>query len=147
MTWKPHVTVAAVVPDGERFLLVEERIEGRRVYNQPAGHLEPGESLTDAVVRETAEETGLDFEPGAIVGIYRWTVPQSRRTYLRVAFAGRAVQPAIPRQLDPAIERILWLNRADLGRHRDRLRSPMVLTVVDDYLAGRRYPLEILQDV
>ena len=147
MVWKPHVTVAALAEQDGCFLLVEEEIAGRRVLNQPAGHLEPGESLRAAVVRETLEETGRDFTPRGVVGIYRWANPGSEQTFLRVCFAGEVGERSPGRELDPAIVDTLWLDPASLRAEPERLRSPMVLRCIDDHRAGRHYPLDVLQDL
>jgi len=147
MIWKPHVTVAAVVESGGRFLLVQERINDQSVYNQPAGHLEDGESLVAAVIRETLEETGWHFEPESIIGLYRWQHPGKERTYLRVAFAGRGVRHDAECLLDPEIEEVLWMSAAEMRRQTGSLRSPMVLRTVEDYLAGSRFPLSLLADI
>lgn len=149
MIWKPDVTVAAVVEREGRFLLVEERVRARLVFNQPAGHLEHGESLLQAVVRETAEETGWAFKPEAIVGVYLWhqtpiAVDTRPRSFLRVAFQGSVSHHDTSRPLDMGIERAVWLTRQQLIAQEARLRSPLVMRCVDDYLAGRRYPLELL---
>ena len=143
MRWKPHVTVAAVVEDSGRFLMVEEEVEGRIVYNQPAGHLEQGESLVDAVVRETREETGWHIRPTAVVGIHQWTSPGDR-TFLRVSFAGRALEHDPSRVPDAGIRAVLWLTRMEILRRGAALRSPMVMKCLDDYLAGKHYPLDLL---
>ncbi|MGD8430461.1 MAG: NUDIX hydrolase [Ectothiorhodospiraceae bacterium] len=145
--WKPHVTVAAVVEREGRFLLVEETSSGRVVLNQPAGHLEPGESLSDAVVRETLEEAALDIEPQSLVGIYRWEHPTKPKTFLRVAFAARILRRHPDRELDDGIHRTLWLNPEEIAEQARRLRSPLVQRSVMDYLSGHRYPLELLQEV
>jgi 8-oxo-dGTP pyrophosphatase MutT (NUDIX family) len=147
MIWKPHVTVAAVVESGGRFLLVQERINDQTVYNQPAGHLEDNESLSAAVIRETLEETGWHFEPESIIGLYRWQHPGKEQTYLRVAFAGRGLRHDEERLLDPEIEEVLWMSVAEMRRQTGRLRSPMVLQTVEDYLAGIRFPLSLLSDI
>lgn len=145
--WKPHVTVAAVIERGGRFLLVQERVSGRRVYNQPAGHLEEGESLVTAVIRETLEETGWHFQPQSILGLYRWRPAGRTTTYLRVSFAGKPLRHEPERRLDPEVERTLWLDPQALRRQPEALRSPMVLRSVEDYLAGIAYPLELLADI
>lgn len=147
MIWKPHVTVAAVVEQGGRFLIVEEEADGAIVYNQPAGHLDEGESLTAAVVRETLEETGWRFTPTELVGIYRWKNPTSGITYLRACFTGRCEHHDPERPLDTGILRALWMTRDDLRQVAAQLRSPMVLRCIDDYLAGRRHPLDLLTDL
>ncbi|EAR20930.1 NUDIX hydrolase [Nitrococcus mobilis] len=146
--WKPHVTVAAVVERANRFLMVEETAEGRRVLNQPAGHLEPGESLLEAMVRETREETGWEVEGLALVGIYRWPPhPNHSKTFLRVTFAARALSHNPHQALDKGILGTHWLTRDELTAAVEWLRSPLVLQSATDYLAGRRYPLELFRDL
>jgi 8-oxo-dGTP pyrophosphatase MutT (NUDIX family) len=144
MVWKPDVTVAAVVERDGRFLFVEERAGGRVVLNQPAGHLENGESLLEAVARETLEETGWTFVPRAVVGVYVWQPEQGPRTFLRVAFGGELVAHDPQRPLDQGILRTRWLDREQLEATRPRHRSPLVGRCVDDYLAGVRYPLALV---
>ncbi len=139
------VTVAAVIETGERFLVVEERAAGQIVYNQPAGHLEPGETLVDAVIRETLEETGYRFKPEYLLGIYLWRHPQHDLTLLRIAFTGAATPPAVSPALDEGIIATHWLTRNQLFSHSGRLRSPLVLRCIDDYRAGTRHPLDVLQ--
>ena len=138
------VTVAAIIERDGRFLVVEEVSGGHTVFNQPAGHLEPGESLLDAVVRETVEETGHRFVPGSVVGVYLWQSPEAGTTFLRVTFCGACEAPNGPVELDDGIVAAHWLTRAQLLGRASELRSPMVLRCIDDYLAGRRYPLECL---
>lgn len=145
MVWKPHVTVAAIVERDRRFLLVEEKISGALVINQPAGHLEQGESLVDAVKRETSEETGWIFEPTALVGIHLWQHPGNSTTFLRVSFAGHCTDFDPTRELDLGIIRTLWLSRDELLDRTHMLRSPLVLRCIDDYLSGARYPLSALK--
>ena len=147
MVWKPHVTVSAVVEDSERFLIVEEDIHGQLQLNNPAGHLEDNESLVDAVIREVQEETAYSFIPECISGLYLWRRPRSDKTFLRVNFFGRATGFDPTQELDTGIVRSLWLSRPEIAAEADRLRSPMVLRCVDDYLAGRRYPLDILTHI
>lgn len=141
---KIDVTVAAVVPDGERYLLVEERVGGQLVFNQPAGHLEANESLPSAVIRETLEETGFLFEPEFVVGIYLWHSEEADRSFLRVTFAGAAAAPKRDVELDAGIVAVHWLSRNQLLSPERRLRSPMVLRCLDDYCNGTRYPLDCL---
>ena len=143
--WKPpSVTVAAVVERGGKFLFVEEVFDGRRVLNQPAGHLDPGESLEHACVREMMEETAHEFTPRCLVGVYRWFYRPKDITYLRFCFAGEAGAFHQERKLDKEIVALHWLSREELiGRKADH-RSPLVLKCVEDYLAGSRYPLELL---
>lgn len=147
MIWKPNVVVAAIVEREGRFLFVEERAEGQLVLNQPAGHLDEGEALTDAVVRETLEETAWHVEPEALVGVYRWLHPYKSVTYLRFAFVVRALREEPRRALDDGIVRALWLTPQEIRAERARHRSPMVELCLDDYLRGRRFPLELLQDL
>ncbi len=147
MVWAPHVTVACVAECEGRFLLVEEEADGHLVYNQPAGHLEPGESLIEAVTRETREESGLSFAPTHLVGVYRWSPPESARTYLRFCFAGSTTTAEPDRPLDPEIRRVLWLTRSEVNTLLPHLRSPLVLRCIDDYLRGSRHSLELLCDV
>ena len=144
MVWKPDVTVAAIAERDGRFLLVEERASGRVVINQPAGHLEDGETFLEAVVRETLEETAWGFEPRAVVGVYVWRPAHMNRTFLRIAFSGQISGHDAARPLDHGIIRTRWLSRAELAEPRARLRSPLVLQCVDDYLAGARYPLSLI---
>jgi len=141
------VTVAAVIERDQRFLLVEEYAAGKRVFNQPAGHLEPGESLRQAVIREAREETGLIFVPSAVVGIYLWQTEDGERSFLCVAFTG-SIEPGGPTcPLDEGIIATHWLDRAQVEQRKDTLRSPMVLRCIDDHRAGIRYPLNCLTDL
>jgi ADP-ribose pyrophosphatase YjhB (NUDIX family) len=144
MVWAPHVTVASIVERDARYLCVLEEADGARVHNQPAGHLEPGEGLVDAAVRETREETGLRLHPQALVGVYRWAHPRSGETFLRFTFCG-AVEAGEPEPQDPDICAAQWLSRAELAAA--PLRSPLVLRSIDDYLAGHRYPLSLLAEL
>jgi 8-oxo-dGTP pyrophosphatase MutT (NUDIX family) len=146
MVWKPRVTVAVIAEQDGRFLMVEEDIEGQRRYNQPAGHLEDGESLVDAAVRECREETAWTFEPDALVGIYRWRNPSLTDTYLRVTFAGRCTSRGAT-TLDTGIIAAHWLSLDEIRQRQAQLRSPLVLSSFTDYLQGRLYPLELLVDV
>jgi ADP-ribose pyrophosphatase YjhB (NUDIX family) len=142
--WKPNVTVAAVVEQDGRFLLVEEETSDGVRFNQPAGHLDEGESLVAACVRETLEETAYAFEPTALVGVYQWPRPQGDLTYLRFAFAGKAGAHDPARQLDTGILRAVWLSLAEIEACVERHRSPLVLQCIRDYLAGRRFPLDLI---
>jgi len=144
MVWKPDVTVAAVTERDGQFLLVEERASGRIVINQPAGHLEPGETFVDAVIRETLEETGWSFRPEAVVGVYVWQPEHLSRTFLRVAFSGVLESHDAGRPLDHGIVRTRWCVRDQLIAQQAKLRSPLVLRCIDDYLAGARYPIELI---
>ena len=144
--WRPDVTVATIVEREGRFLIVEERIRGDLVLNQPAGHLEPNETLAAAACRETVEETGWTVELVHLVGIYQWANAAGDH-FVRFTFAARAVAHDAARPLDAGIERALWLTRAEIAAAAARLRSPMVLRSIDDWLAGRRLPLDALQSL
>jgi len=146
MIWKPHATVAAIVEKDGKYLMVEEDVEGEIVYNQPAGHLDPNENLIDAVIRETREETGWLFKPEALVGIYLWQQPATERTFLRFAFAGQCSDHQKDQTLDDGILRALWMSKDELLQSR-KLRSPMVIKNIDDYVAGKRYSLDVLSTV
>jgi 8-oxo-dGTP pyrophosphatase MutT (NUDIX family) len=142
--WKPNVTVAAVAYRDGRFLLVEEETaEGLR-FNQPAGHLERGESLVEAVRRECREETGYDFEPRALLGIYQWPRPKGEVTYLRFAFVGEIVGHDPERPLDTGIIAPHWLTIDAMRAEPHRHRSPLILRCAEDHLAGRRFPLDVI---
>jgi ADP-ribose pyrophosphatase YjhB (NUDIX family) len=145
--WCPHVTVATVVADGDRFLMVEEDIRGELRYNQPAGHLEPDESLAAAAVRETLEETGWDIELEHLIGVHQWWSPTHGEHIVRFGFAGRALRHHPERALDAGVRRALWLPRAEIAALSERLRSPLVLHSIDDWLAGQRLPLSTLRDL
>jgi len=139
-----HVTAAAVIERDGRFLLVEELVDGRLVLNQPAGHLDPGESLPTAAARETLEETGYGFSPSHLVGVYHWRA-ESGATYLRFTFCGEHAAPVGPIRLDEGIVSVHWLTRAQMLARSGDLRSPMVLRCVDDYLAGVRHSLDVVR--
>jgi 8-oxo-dGTP pyrophosphatase MutT (NUDIX family) len=141
--WKPSVTVAAVIERSGRFLLVQERIEERLVLNQPAGHLDPGESLVAACRREVLEETAHRFEPTGLVGIYRWRHAAKDVTFLRFCFRG-TVSASEARPLDKEIVGLHWLTADELKGRKAEHRSPLVQKCVEDFLAGRHYPLEVL---
>jgi 8-oxo-dGTP pyrophosphatase MutT (NUDIX family) len=139
-----HLTVAAIIEDRNRFLVVEETVQGELVINQPAGHVEPGETLQDAVARETLEETAWHFSPEALIGLYLWEHPDNGERFLRAVFIGKHFDHNPKQPLDTGIERALWLSREELERRTPQLRSPMVLRGIDDYLAGKRYPLDVV---
>jgi 8-oxo-dGTP pyrophosphatase MutT (NUDIX family) len=143
MPLRPDVTVAALAEVDGRFLVVEEKIKGRLVFNQPAGHVEPGESLLEAVRRETLEETAWRFTPHAVLGIYLWH-PTSGHPTLRFAFTGSVHDHDPTRALDRGILRTHWLTRSELEEREPRLRTPLVLRCIDDYLAGRRHSLDLV---
>jgi 8-oxo-dGTP pyrophosphatase MutT (NUDIX family) len=138
------VTVAAVVERESRFLLVEEETDEGVRLNQPAGHLESDESLLEAVAREALEETAYQFVPRHLIGVYRWRHPANGVSYVRFAFSGEIVGHEPGRALDQGILRALWLTPEELRAEAPRHRSPLVQRCVQDYLAGRRYPLDLL---
>lgn len=144
VVWKPHTTVAALCERGGKYLLVREQVAGEIVYNQPAGHLDPGESLLDAVVRETLEETRYAFEPQALLGIYRY-LPRAGddETYLRFLFRGE-VGERVDGPLDDEIIAAEWLSYEQVLGCRERHRSPLVMRGIDDYRQRRGYPLDVI---
>ena len=144
MIWKPHVTVAAVLERDEKFLLVEEETDSGIRYNQPAGHLEFGEALTDAVIREALEETGYSVVPQFLVGIYNWHNAARDITYLRFAFGGEIAGHDAQRKLDAGIIAAHWLSLDEIRALEARHRSPMILRCIEDWLSGKRYPLELI---
>ena len=145
MIWKPNVTVAAVVMRDGKFLLVEEETEAGLAFNQPAGHLEAGESLIDAVIRETLEETAYHFKPTHLIGVYNWKHPGKDVTYLRFAFGGAITGFDPDRPLDSGILRAVWMSLDELRATRERHRSPLILQCCEDYIAGRRFPLDLIR--
>jgi len=144
MSEQIDVTVAAVAERAGAFLLIEERSAGRVVLNQPAGHVEPGETLIEAAVRETLEESACHFEPDFLLGTYVWRSPADGTTFVRFAFTGRVGEPDPGRPLDQGIIGRRWLARSALLAQSTPLRSPMVLRCIEDYLAGTRYPLSTI---
>ncbi len=144
--WTPRVTVAAIVNNGDQFLLVKEKSSGRVVYNQPAGHLEDDETLIDAIKREMLEETGTDFTPTALIGIYRWRQAAKQRTYLRFLFTGKISTNRLKPQDNDILE-ALWLSKAQIEALSEQLRSPQVLRGINDYCNGIRYNLDILGNI
>jgi 8-oxo-dGTP pyrophosphatase MutT (NUDIX family) len=146
-TWAPHVTVAAIVERDGRFLVVEEHTSAGLRLNQPAGHLEAGETLLQAVVRETLEETAHPFTPEALVGMYmtHFERPGGEGvTYLRFTYCGNSGEVHADRALDPDIVRTLWMSADELRACPERHRTPLVMQCIDDYLAGRRFPLDVV---
>jgi 8-oxo-dGTP pyrophosphatase MutT (NUDIX family) len=146
--WKPAVTVAAVIAEGGRYLLVQEMTrEGLRL-NNPAGHLDPGESPQEAVQRECLEETARAFAPEALVGLYFWrftrSLPAEDVTYLRIAYCGRVGDELSGRRYDEGIQRTLWLTPDEIRARRAEHRSPLVMRCIEDHLAGRRFPLDLI---
>lgn len=146
MTWHPHITVATIVEANRRFLMVEESKGGRLVLNQPAGHLEPNETLRQAALRETLEETGWTVELSGVVGIYLYTAPSNGVTYQRVCFAATPLTHDPQRTLDEGITGALWMTRDELAAQPERWRSELILRCIDDYLAGQPYDLAVVRD-
>ncbi|MFO1325269.1 MAG: NUDIX hydrolase [Burkholderiales bacterium] len=144
---RPVVTVATVVERDGRFLLVEEETRAGIRLNQPAGHLEPAESIVAAAVRESLEETGWRVEPTALVGIYRWTTPETGATFVRFTFAAAAHAHDAARPLDRGILRALWMTYDEIAQRSADHRSPLVLRCVDDYRAGIRWPLDLVREI
>ena len=146
MEWKPNTTVAAIIEKDDKFLLVEEDIEGEIVFNQPAGHLEKGETLIEAVKREVLEETTYEFTPESIIGIYLYPNPKNQNiTYLRFCFYGTAKinNNNNKRKLDDGIIQTVWMDKEEI-KSQERMRSAMVLRCINDYLKGNSYPLSLI---
>lgn len=141
MYWTPDLTVAAIIEREQSFLLVEERIGGVLVLNQPAGHVEQDEPLLAAVVREVREETAWHFTPEALIGVYSWRNPRNGRSTLRFAFTGSIADHDAGQKLDPPVIATHWLSRAQIEARAQQLRTPMVLRCIGDYLAGQRFAL------
>ncbi len=146
MDWEPHVTVACIVERNGEFLIVEEESLGKRVYNQPAGHVESGETLVEAAIRETQEETGWKVEPTAVLGMYVHTSPHSQVTYYRTCFIANAIEHYPNQALDNGIIQALWLSPEVIKADPSRCRSPVVFKSIDDYLKGRNFPLDCIYE-
>lgn len=145
---RPRVTVAAVVERDGRFLMVRERSSsGDLVINQPAGHLEVGETLIEAVIRETREETGWKFIPQAFVGVYQWRNPAERKSFVRFAVCGSVTHRKEDPVLDEGIEDVLWLTVDEVSAQSHALRSPLVVRGIRDYLDGERFPLTLMKQL
>ncbi len=139
--WMPHATVAAIVEDNGKFLLVEETTDRGNRFNQPAGHLEDNETLIDAVIRETLEETAYTFKPESLLGIYHWKHEHNDTTYLRFAYIGSVSNHQPNLALDDGIIRAVWMSVDEIRSKRALMRSPQVLTCIEDYLNGKQFPL------
>lgn len=144
MTWAPHVTVATIIERDSRYLMVYEESDGKKVYNQPAGHLDPNETLLDAAIRETLEETGWTIQLTGVVGVNLYTAPSNGITYFRTTFIGEAISHDAKRSLDTGIIEAVWLSYEELLERKEQLRSPMTLQIIEDYRAGRRFPLSVV---
>ncbi len=145
MQWKPHVTVAAIIEEEGKFLLVQENINNNLLYNQPAGRLEEGESMIEAIKREVMEETARQFTPEALTGVYLFKGKHPAITYLRFCFAGACSSFNADQQLDEGIVASKWLSRNEIAH--SALRTELVLKSIDDYLKGEQYPLTLLHDL
>lgn len=143
--WKPHVTVAAVIERGGRYLLVEEETSDGVLFNQPAGHLEDGESLVDACAREVLEETRFRFRPTSLIGVYQWPRRQRDVTYLRFCFAGDLLEEIVEASLDSGIIAPCWMTVEEVRSCAHRHRSPLILQCIEDHAANRRYPLDLIR--
>lgn len=141
----PHATVATIVEKDGKYLLVHEYSKGRLVYNQPAGHIETGESITDAAIRETQEETGWRVEPNAFVGVSVYHAPNGI-SYIRNTLAATAIEHNPEQPLDEGIESAVWLSYEEICQRQDELRSPIVLKVIEDYREGKTYPLALIYE-
>lgn len=144
MIWKPNVTVAAIIEKDGKFLMVEEETADGALFNQPAGHLEEGETLLQGVAREVWEETAHRFTPTGLLGVYHWKHPKKDVTYLRFAFVGEIEGHDPEQPLDTGILRACWLSPEEIRATQHRHRSPQVMTCIEHYLAGQRFPLSLL---
>ena len=142
--FKPNTTVAAIIERNGQFLLVEETTDRGNRFNQPAGHLEDNESLIDAVIRETLEETAYEFTPTSLLGVYLWKHNLNDTTYLRFAFIGHVGVLYPMQDLDTGIVRAVWMTIDEIRKKSSLMRSPQVLTCIEDYLSGKSYPLEVM---
>lgn len=140
-----HVTVASIVEQNNKFLFVEEEINGEVYLNQPAGHLEQDESLIDAVIRETMEETGWRVQPEYLVGIYLLKIDSMNRTYLRFCFYCEALEQDLHAELDREIIRTHWLSDEEFSASEIKHRSPLVKKSLEDFFSGIQHPLSILK--
>lgn len=140
----PHITVATIVERSGKFLMVKENSKGGLVYNQPAGHVEVNESLLDAAVRETLEETAWRVNLEQLLGIYQYTSPENGITYIRHCFIATAIEPRTERDLDEDIVEAVWISLEELEQRESQMRSPLVLEVIRDYLKGISHPLSTI---
>ncbi len=140
--WMPHVTVATIIEKDGKFLMVEEDLHGQKILNQPAGHLDEGETLVEAAIRETLEESAWQIEISYLIEFAQWTSPNSDTHFLRACFAGKAIEHFADQDLDKGIIRSLWMTRDEVAKNSHRLRSPLVLNHIDHYIAGKRFDLD-----
>ena len=145
--WKPNTTVAAIIERDNKFLLVEEITERGNRFNQPAGHLEDNETLIQAVIRETMEEAAYEFTPEFLLGVYQWKHTLNDTTYLRFAFIGKAGVHYPMQELDEGIVQAVWMDIDEIRDKANLMRSPQILSCIEDYLAGKRYPLEVITNL
>jgi 8-oxo-dGTP pyrophosphatase MutT (NUDIX family) len=146
MVWTPHATVAAIVEREGRFLFVEEISRGQRVFNQPAGHIDENETLQDATIRETLEESGWEVKPTEIVGIYTYKAPSNDVTYYRFCYVCEAIREIPNAELDSDILAAHWFTLDEVKAKQELLRGPLVMKCLEDYLAGKRYPLDLVYE-
>ena len=146
MIWTPHATVATIVEKDGKFLFVDEIADGQRVLNQPAGHVDEGEAIQTAALRETLEETGWEVEITSLVGIYTYTAPHNQVTYYRFCYAANPVREVPGAALDHDIIGPVWLSLSELEARQEQWRSPLVMKCVQDYVAGRRFPLDLVYE-
>ncbi len=144
MTWAPHVTVATIIERDQKFLMVYEEADGKKVYNQPAGHLDPNETLQQAAIRETLEETGWTVKLTGVVGINLYVAPSNGVTYLRTTFIAEAISQDTERMLDTGIIEAVWLTYDEILARKEELRSPMTLQIIEDYRLGKNFPLSVI---
>lgn len=145
MSWPPHITVACIIEQNGKFLMVEEHCNGLLVYNQPAGHLEPNETLAEAAIRETYEETGWHVKPTHVLGVSRYQ-SQTGVIYYRTTFIAETISFDDKAQLDDGIVQAVWLSIDELKAQPEKLRSPLVLQNIESYLTGTQYPLTLIDD-
>ncbi len=145
MIWTPHATVATILEQNGKYLLVEETVDGKVVLNQPAGHIEKNEPIIDAAIRETLEETGWHVRITHLVGIYTYFAPNGV-TYYRFCFAGEPIQQDLNLSLDQGIIGPVWLDLEEIQGRKDQWRSPLLLRCIEDYAQGKRFPLDILYE-
>ena len=138
------LTVAAVVEQDGKFLIVEERSSGVRVITQPGGHIEAGESPEEACTREVLEETGCEIAINSLLGVYLWIHPQTRQQFLRIVYVADLLQENLSRKIDDCIYSVNWYSKADVEHHVRNLRTPTVMRCIDDYQAGKRQPESVL---
>jgi len=140
--WIPHVTVATIIEKDNKFLMVEEDLHDKKLLNQPAGHLDENETLIEAAIRETLEESAWLVEINHLIEFAQWTSPNSDTHFLRACFSGTAIKNFPNQKLDDGIIRSLWMTRDEVQQNAHRLRSPLVLNHIDHYIAGKKYDLD-----